>query len=99
MAKMTAQERKELLRKYGDGSGGFVGGRGSFTPRRTGAKTAAPAVTAVERSTAKSTDELRLVGKPLPVVDGVAKVTGAAKYANDITLPGQLYAKTLRSPF
>jgi xanthine dehydrogenase molybdenum-binding subunit len=57
-----------------------------------------PVSSAVEPTPTKQADELRLVGKPLPVVDGVAKVTGAAKYANDITLPGQLYAKTLRSP-
>ncbi len=41
--------------------------------------------------------ELRLVGKPLPRVDGVAKVKGATAYADDIELPGTLYCKFLRS--
>lgn len=32
-------------------------------------------------------------------VDGLEKVTGAAKYAADFTRPGMLHAKVLRSPF
>ena len=39
-----------------------------------------------------------VVGKPLRKVDGMAKATGAAVYADDIVLPGMLHAKTLRSP-
>src|SRR5579883_1070652 len=31
--------------------------------------------------------------------DGVDKVTGRAQYGNDITLPGTLYGKVLRSPY
>ena len=31
--------------------------------------------------------------------DGVDKVTGRAQYGADITLPGTLYAKVLRSPY
>jgi len=38
------------------------------------------------------------IGKRIPMIDGVAKVTGAAKYADDLTLPGMLYGKILRSP-
>jgi CO/xanthine dehydrogenase Mo-binding subunit len=95
---MNEAEQQELLRKYGDASGGLVGGRGSFTPRQARAKRVVPVSSEVEPTSTKQADELRLVGKPLPVIDGVAKVTGAAKYANDITLPGQLHAKTLRSP-
>ena len=30
--------------------------------------------------------------------DGVDKVTGAAQYGADITLPGMLYGRVLRSP-
>ena len=41
--------------------------------------------------------DLRIVGKPLPRVDAVAKVTGATAYADDIELPGTLYCKLLRS--
>jgi CO/xanthine dehydrogenase Mo-binding subunit len=44
-------------------------------------------------------EELRVVGKPIPRVDGVAHVTGAVKYTTDIRLPGMLYAKFLRSPY
>lgn len=39
-----------------------------------------------------------MVGRPLPRVDGLAKVLGTAKYAGDISLPCTLYAKVLRSP-
>jgi 4-hydroxybenzoyl-CoA reductase alpha subunit len=47
---------------------------------------------------AKSNREFVTVGKPHRKVDGIAKATGAAIYADDITLPGMLHAKTLRSP-
>jgi CO/xanthine dehydrogenase Mo-binding subunit len=39
------------------------------------------------------------VGLSVPRVDGVEKVTGAAKFAGDISLPGLLEARVLRSPF
>ncbi|MBK7643735.1 MAG: molybdopterin-dependent oxidoreductase [Planctomycetes bacterium] len=39
-----------------------------------------------------------VVGKPNRKVDGLAKATGTAVYADDIALPGMLHAKTLRSP-
>ena len=42
--------------------------------------------------------ELAVVGKPLPKVDAVAKVTGLARYADDLTLPRMLAGKLLRSP-
>ncbi len=38
------------------------------------------------------------VGKSLPRIDGVEKVTGSAKYATDIKLDKMLHAKLLRSP-
>jgi len=41
---------------------------------------------------------LSVVGKPLPRVEGDLKVTGRAQYAYDVRLPGQLYARVLRSP-
>ena len=43
-------------------------------------------------------EEFQVVGKPHPKVDGLAKATGEAIYADDIQLPGMLHAKTLRSP-
>jgi CO/xanthine dehydrogenase Mo-binding subunit len=38
------------------------------------------------------------VGSSIPRVDGVAKVTGAAKFTADLVFPGLLEAKVLRSP-
>ena len=42
--------------------------------------------------------ELRVVGRPAPRVDGVARVTGQAVYTHDVQLPGMLVGRTLRSP-
>jgi len=42
--------------------------------------------------------ELTVVGKPLNRYDALEKVTGEAKYAGDIKLPGMLYGKTLHCP-
>ncbi|MFN0006320.1 MAG: xanthine dehydrogenase family protein molybdopterin-binding subunit [Planctomycetota bacterium] len=42
--------------------------------------------------------DFSVIGKPHRKVDGIAKATGAAVYADDIVLPGMLHAKTLRSP-
>jgi CO/xanthine dehydrogenase Mo-binding subunit len=41
----------------------------------------------------------RVVGKPLPRIDGKVKVTGSAVFADDLTAPGMLYGKLLRSPY
>ena len=41
---------------------------------------------------------LTIVGRPHVRVEGVEKVTGRARYAYDVRLPGQLYARVLRSP-
>ncbi|OGO20622.1 MAG: hypothetical protein A2144_02985 [Chloroflexi bacterium RBG_16_50_9] len=43
--------------------------------------------------------EYSVVGKRLPRVDALSKVTGAAIYSGDVILPGMLYGKVLRSPF
>ena len=42
--------------------------------------------------------EYSVVGKSLPRVDGLSKVTGQAKFTLDVQLPGMLYGKILRSP-
>jgi len=42
--------------------------------------------------------QMRLVGKPVPRVDGVARVTGRATYTHDVQLPGMLVGRFLRSP-
>ncbi|MFQ5826686.1 MAG: xanthine dehydrogenase family protein molybdopterin-binding subunit, partial [Dehalococcoidia bacterium] len=42
--------------------------------------------------------EFSVIGKPIPRVDGVVKVTGQATYAADLVAPGMLYGKVLRAP-
>jgi CO/xanthine dehydrogenase Mo-binding subunit len=43
--------------------------------------------------------EFKFVGHNVKRVDGVEKVTGAAKFVGDISVPGMLYGKILRSTF
>lgn len=43
--------------------------------------------------------EQSLVGKSLPRIDALEKVTGKAMYSMDLKLPGMLYCKILRSPY
>ncbi|PYN77843.1 MAG: aldehyde oxidase [Candidatus Rokuibacteriota bacterium] len=42
---------------------------------------------------------LRVVGQPVPRVDGLEKVTGRARYVTDLVIPGMAHAKVLRSPY
>src|SRR3990170_4584317 len=44
-------------------------------------------------------NEYSVIGKRLPRVDSVIKVTGSAKYSTDIVFPGMLYGKILRSTY
>jgi len=46
----------------------------------------------------KTPAEFKVIGRPTLRRDAKEKVTGAAKYAGDIRLPGMLYAKILRPP-
>ena len=43
--------------------------------------------------------EFKYVGHNVKRVDGIEKVTGAAKYVGDITVPGMLYGRILRSNY
>jgi xanthine dehydrogenase molybdenum-binding subunit len=43
--------------------------------------------------------EYSVLGKRLPRVDALDKATGRALYSGDISLPGMLYGKALRSPY
>ncbi|MHA1569133.1 MAG: xanthine dehydrogenase family protein molybdopterin-binding subunit [Alphaproteobacteria bacterium] len=52
----------------------------------------------LKRETSAPDDELKIVGTRPPRPDGVDKVTGRARFGADITLPGMLIGKTLRSP-
>src|SRR5262249_45689176 len=42
--------------------------------------------------------EFKIIGTPRRREDSPLKVTGAAKYAGDIRVPGMLYARVLRPP-
>jgi len=43
--------------------------------------------------------EYSVVGKSLPRLDSISKVSGEARYTVDMFLPGMLYGKILRSPY
>lgn len=51
-----------------------------------------------ERAVLKAARELAVMGRSPKRLDGAEKVTGAAKYAGDIRLPGMLYARIVRPP-
>ena len=40
----------------------------------------------------------RIIGKPIGRVDGTEKVSGAARYSGDVSVPGLIWGKALRSP-
>jgi isoquinoline 1-oxidoreductase len=46
----------------------------------------------------KTSSEYKIINKPVLRSDALEKVTGRAKYAGDIRLPGMLYARILRPP-
>src|SRR4029078_11983283 len=43
-------------------------------------------------------DELTIVGKPAPRLDGMVRAAGRARYTVDVELAGMLHAAVLRSP-
>jgi isoquinoline 1-oxidoreductase len=51
-----------------------------------------------EKPAVKSASEFTIVGKSVSRMDALEKVTGKAKFAGDIRLPGMLYARILRPP-
>ena len=51
-----------------------------------------------EKPKVKDPSEFKVMGKPYFRTDSIEKVTGKAKYAGDIQLPGMLYARLLRPP-
>jgi isoquinoline 1-oxidoreductase len=51
-----------------------------------------------EKAVLRATSEFQVMGGSPKRLDGAEKVTGGAKYAADIRLPGMLYARILRPP-
>jgi nicotinate dehydrogenase subunit B len=51
-----------------------------------------------EKAVLKAAKDFKVMGKSPQRLDAVDKVTGSAKYAGDIRLPGLVYAKLLRPP-
>lgn len=51
-----------------------------------------------EKAVLRAAKDFKVIGKPARRVDARDKVTGRAKYAGDIRLPGMLYARLLRPP-
>jgi isoquinoline 1-oxidoreductase len=51
-----------------------------------------------EKAVLRSVKEFTVMGKPTKRMDAAEKVTGKAKYAGDMRLPGMLYARILRPP-
>jgi isoquinoline 1-oxidoreductase len=51
-----------------------------------------------EKAVLRAVEEFRVMGGSPERLDGYEKVTGAAKFAGDIRLPGMLYARILRPP-
>ena len=51
-----------------------------------------------EKAVLRTVKEFKVIGKPAKRMDAREKVTGRAKYAGDIRLPGMLYARMLRPP-
>lgn len=47
----------------------------------------------------KEMNEYSIIGKRIPRIDSRLQVTGQAKYAADLVLPGMLFGKILRSPY
>ncbi len=62
--------------------------------------TATKPYAAPRQSAATRTDaDFTYVGNPsIQNIDGVEKVTGRARYVGDMTVPGMLFARVLRSP-
>ena len=66
----------------------------------TGAKDIRGHITIGEESLRRALGQggTRTVGKPMPLVDGVDKVTGRGRYSADIPMPDALVGRILRSP-
>ena len=52
----------------------------------------------IDQPDRKQTAQLKFIGSPTPRLEGPEKVSGKAIYASDLSLPGMLWCKVLRSP-
>src|SRR5215813_12599065 len=43
--------------------------------------------------------DFKVIGRPTPLIEGRAKVTGSVHYAPDLKLPGMLYARFVSSVY
>ena len=80
---------------------GVVSVRGAPSRRVTYADLAGGAkiLRVVDRRVAlRAAKDFTVIGRSVARLDGPAKVTGVAKYAGDLRLPGMLYARLLRPP-
>ena len=59
------------------------------------------AMTTIEETTGPATSDLPPAeeGRSVPMVDSVARVTGAVGYTEELEVPGMVHARILRSPF
>lgn len=70
----------------------------SESDRRAGAAAKDGPAAAGERPAARAPEApFAVVGKPLRRVDAVGKVTGETRYADDLSMPGMLHMKLVRS--
>ena len=44
-------------------------------------------------------EDFSVIGKSMPLIDGVEKVTGEGIYGVDAKLPGMIHGRILRSPY
>jgi CO/xanthine dehydrogenase Mo-binding subunit len=54
---------------------------------------------ATEQNERRSDSQTRIVGVSVPRKEGVAKITGQARYIDDLVLPGMIFGATVRSSF
>jgi nicotinate dehydrogenase subunit B len=51
-----------------------------------------------EETSTKNPEDFRIMGRDIQRTDALARVTGRARYAQDIVIPGMLFGKVLRPP-
>src|SRR5262245_50437828 len=63
-----------------------------------GARPAAVKGTRTAANGYNSSNSMSAIGQSIPRKEGRSKVTGLARYVDDLSLPGMLYGATVRSP-